>query len=78
MQRFYQSNISGFHIAEHDKLWKEYCGNYCKMDHFYRLFHAAFGRSVKESSSVLEDLYKNVADYVEKLYKNWYLSTLGG
>ena len=78
MQRFYQSNASGFHIAEHDKLWKEYCGNYCKMDHFYRLFHAAFGRSVKESSSVLEDLYKNVADYVEKLYKNWYLSTLGG
>lgn len=78
MQRFYQSNISGFHIAEHDKLWKEYCGNYCKMDHFYRLFHAAFGRSVKESSSVLEDLYKTVADYVEKLYKNWYLSTLGG
>ena len=78
MQRFYQSNASGFHIAEHDKLWKEYCGNYCKMDHFYRLFHAAFGRSLKESSTVLEDLYKNVADYVEKLYKNWYLATLGG
>ena len=33
---------------------------------------------MKESSSVLEDLYKTVADYVEKLYKNWYLSTLGG
>ena len=32
---------------------------------------------LKESSTVLEDLYKNVADYVEKLYKNWYLSTLG-
>lgn len=78
MQRFYQSNISGFHIAEHDKLWKEYCGNYCKMDHFYRLFHAAFGRSLKESSTALEDLYKNVADYVEKLYKNWYLASLGG
>ena len=78
MQRFYQSNASGFHIAEHDKLWKEYCGNYCKMDHFYRLFHAAFGRSLKESSTVLEDLYKNVADYVEKLYTNWYLATLGG
>ena len=78
MHKFYQSNISGFHIAEHDKLWKEYCGNYCKMDHFYRLFHAAFGRSLKESSSVLDDLYKYVADYVEKLYKNWYLTTLGG
>lgn len=77
MQQFYQSNIGGFHIAEYDKLWKEYCANYCKMDHFYRQFHSAFGRSLKESSTVLEDLYKNVADYVEKLYKNWYLSTLG-
>ena len=77
MQQFYQANIGGFHIAEHEKLWKEYCGNYCKMDHFYRLFHAAFGRSLKESSTALEDLYKNVADYVEKLYKNWYLATLG-
>lgn len=77
MQQFYQSNIGGFHIAEYEKLWKEYCGNYCKMDHSYRQFHAAFGRSLKESSTVLEDLYKNVADYVEKLYKNWYLASLG-
>lgn len=77
MQQFYQANIGGFHIAEYAKLWKEYTGNYCKMDHFYRQFHAAFGKSLKESSTVLEDLYKNVADYVEKLYKNWYLSTLG-
>ncbi len=78
MQKFYQENIGGFHIAEYTKLWKEYTGSYCKMDHFYRQFHAAFGRSLKESSTVLEDLYKNVADYVEKLYKNWYLATLGG
>lgn len=77
MQQFYQANIAGFHLAEYDKLWKEYTGNYCKMDHFYRQFHAAFGKSLKESSTVLEDLYKNVADYVEKLYKNWYLATLG-
>ena len=67
MQQFYQANIGGFHIAEYSKLWKEYTGNYCKMDHFYRQFHAAFGKSLKESSTVLEDLYKNVADYVEKL-----------
>ncbi len=77
MQQFYQQNIQGFHIAEYDKLWKEYCSNYCKMDHFYRLFHTAFGKSLKESSTVLEDLYKSVADYVEKLYKNWYLQELG-
>ncbi len=77
MQQFYQSNISGFHIAEYGKLWCEYCDNYCKMDHYYRSFHVSFAASLRESSTVLEDMYKNVADYVEKLYKNWYLSTLG-
>lgn len=77
MQQFYQTNIGGFHIAEYSKLWNEYTRNYCKMDHFYRQFYVAFGKSLRESGTVLEDLYKNVADYVEKLYKNWYLSTLG-
>lgn len=78
MQQFYQANIGGFHIAEYTALWKEYTDNYCKMDHFYRQFHTAFGRSLKQSNTTLEDLYKNVADYVEKLYKNWYLAELGG
>lgn len=77
MQQFYQANISGFHIAEYTALWKEYTGNLCRMDHYYRQFHAAFGKSLKESGTILEDLYKNVADYVEKLYKNWYLAKLG-
>lgn len=77
MQQFYQENADGFHFAEYTKLWAEYTGNYCKMDHFYRQFHAAFGKALKEYDTGLEDLYKNVADYVEKLYKNWYLTTLG-
>lgn len=77
MQQFYQTNIGGFHIAEYARLWKEYTENYCRMDYFYRKFHAAFGKSLKESGTVLDDLYKNVADYVEKLYKNWFLSGLG-
>jgi len=77
MQQFYLENASGFHVAEYEQLWKEYTGNYCKMDHFYRQFHAAFGKSLKEPNSVLEDPYKNVADYVENLYKNWYLAKLG-
>ena len=52
-------------------------GDYYKMDTYYRLFHASFGKSLKESATVLEDHYKSVADYVEGLYKNWYLSELG-
>ncbi|MBP9989615.1 MAG: BREX-1 system phosphatase PglZ type A [Ruminococcus sp.] len=76
MQQFYQENISGFHFADYKKLWTEYTGNYCKMDYYYRLFHAAFGKALKEYDTGLEDLYKNVADYVEKLYKNWFLSSI--
>lgn len=77
MQQFYQANIAGFHIAEHGALWREYCNNYCKMDHFYRLFHAAFGKGLKTSNTAIDDLFKSVAEYVEKLYKNWFLSELG-
>lgn len=76
MQLFYQQNVQGFHIAEYEKLWQAYCENYCKMDYYYRCFHTAFGRSLKESCTALEDLYKGVAVYVEKLYKNWYLEEL--
>ena len=77
MQRFNRDYIAGFHIAEHSKLFKAYCDEYYKMDTYYRQFHSAFSKSLKESSTVLEDLYKNVADYVENLYVNWYLNTIG-
>ena len=77
MQKFNHDYIGGFHIAEHSELFNTYCSEYYKMDSYYRRFNNAFGKSLKESSTVLEDLYKNVADYVENLYVNWYLNTLG-
>jgi len=77
MYDFFQRHADGFHVARYDVLWKNYCGDYCKMDHDYRLFHASFSKSLKESSTRLDDLYKNVADYAERLYKNWYLAALG-
>lgn len=77
MQKFYQEHIGGFHIAQADKLWQAYCDDFCKMDYYYRQFHAAFGKSLKQSTTELDDLYKNVAEYAEKLYKNWYLANLG-
>ncbi len=77
MQKFYHDNIGGFHIAEYNKLFKEYCNNYYNMDYYYRMFHTSFSKSLNESSTVLDDLFKSTADYVEKLYKNWYLKQLG-
>lgn len=78
MQQFYRAHIDGFHIAEYPRLWEAYTGGLYQMDSYYRRFHTAFGRSLKNSCTVLTDLYKNVADYAEKLYKNWFLAELGG
>ena len=32
------------------------------MDHFYRLFHAAFGKGLKTSNTAIDDLFKKVRD----------------
>lgn len=77
MQKFYQEHIGGFHIARAEKLWQAYCDDFCKMDYYYRQFHAAFGKSLKQSTTEMDDLYKSVAEHAEKLYKNWYLANLG-
>lgn len=77
MQQFYQMYNCDFHFTKHKDLWKAYTDKYYLMDTYYRKFHSAFGKSLKQSSTVLEDLYKDVADYVEGIYKNWFLNKLG-
>lgn len=77
MQQFHVDHADGFHVAEYAVLWKKYCKDYSRMDHYYRMFHLAFSHGIKESTTVIDDLFKSVADYVENMYKNWYLSTLG-
>ena len=77
MQEFYLANVDSFHIAEPKKLFDAYTGGLYLMDTYYRAFHSAFQKALKESSTGLEDMLKNVADYAENLYVNWYLHTLG-
>lgn len=76
MQKFYQEHITGFHIAQYRDMWKKYQEDLYRMDTYYRLFHTSFGQSLKHSNMYLEDAFKGVADYVEGLYKNWYLQEL--
>lgn len=78
MQEFYQDNAGGFHIVEPEAIWKLYTEKAYEMDSFYRHFHYAFGCSLKDSSTRLEDKLKHAADYVEALYQNWYLKELTG
>ncbi len=76
MQKFKHDNAMGIHAGTYQELWNKYIEDYYLMDSYYRHFHTAFGKSMKNTATVLADMFKNVADYVEKLYKNWYLTEL--
>lgn len=78
MQEFYQENAAGFHIVEPKAIWNLYTEKAYEMDSFYRHFHYAFGCSLKDSNTLLEDKLKHAADYVEALYQNWYLKEFTG
>ena len=76
MHKFYLTHSNSFYVAEYKKLWNDYCSELYKMDSYYRLFHISFGEILNDSNSLLDDQFKNVADYVENLYKNWFLANL--
>ena len=77
MWKFREAHADGFHIAEYGELFQAYCDDYYLMDSYYRQFHIAFRATLQEPTVRLEDLYKTVAEKVENLYKNWFLSSLG-
>lgn len=76
MQNFYQEHAGGFHIVEPKEIWKLYTQQGYQMDSDYRQFHLHFGNTLKDSNAVLEDKLKHAAEYVESLYKNWFLAGL--
>ena len=77
MQAFFLEHSAGFHTVEPHKIWKEYTADYYRMDGYYRLFHLSFQRCLKVSNSLLDDLFKHVAEKVEGLYSHWFLGQLG-
>ena len=76
MKEFQLENIKGFHIVEPKKICNLYTDSAYKMDTYYRHFHLAFSNTLVDTNSMLEDLLKTSADYVEGLYQNWYLKEL--
>ena len=76
MQNFYQEYVGGFHIVEPKAIWNLYTQQGYQMDRDYRQFHLHFGNTLKDSNAALEDKLKHAAEYVESLYKNWFLGEL--
>lgn len=77
IQQFYLEH-QNFHAAEYLPLWKSYQTEYYVMDTYYRKFHTAFASSEGKSSTSLDNEFIGVAEYIEKIYKNEYLSKLLG
>ena len=76
MQEFCLAHNSEFHIVEPLNIWKLYTTKAFEMDTHYRYFHLNFGNTLKDPNPVLEDDLKKCCDFVEGLYREWYLKNL--
>lgn len=76
MNRFYETHVNSFHHVNAKDMWDTYTSDYYQMDTYYREFHNAFSNCLQVTHPSLDDDFKDLADYVEKEYKNWYLEKL--
>lgn len=76
MNKFYEKHLNSFHHVTAKDMWDTYASDYYQMDSYYREFHNAFSACLQSIHPSLDDDFKDLADYVEKEYKNWYLDKL--
>lgn len=77
MKKFILDHYDGYHFADCSSMARAYTKELCDMDTYYRKFHVAYKNSIGQADSELEDMFKNLTDYVEGLYKNTFLAQLG-
>ncbi len=77
MQNFYLAHTAGFHTIAPREIWESYTSEYFRMDTYYRLFHKSYAESLHCYNADLHDQFVLVKDYVEGLYKTWFLGELG-
>ena len=76
MKKFHEQHQSSFHNVTAKDMWEAYTNDYYQMDICYREFHIAFSTCLQTIHPSLDDSFKDLASYVEKEYKNWYLDKL--
>ena len=76
MKKFHEQHNSAFHHVTVKDMWNAYTNDYYQMDTLYREFHIAFSTCLQTIHPSLDDSFKDLAGYVEKEYKNWYLDKL--
>ncbi len=78
MNEFEETHANSFHHVKASDMWDAYTKDYYQMDVLYREFHLSFSKSLNTyiEASHLNDLFKDIDNYVEREYKNWYLDNL--
>ena len=76
LQEMYIKYQNVFHMITSKEVWAQYEDNLYLIDTYYRKFHYYFNLSLEHTNMVVDDEFKKCADYVENLYKNWFLKSL--
>lgn len=77
MKKFNEDNRNTFHHTNAKDMWETYTSTYYVMDTYYEDFHIAFNKCLNNINPNIDDEFKRLVDYIENLYKNWYLDKLG-
>lgn len=76
MQDMYSKYQNVFHMIAPYELWNSYEEELYKFDTYYRKFHYYFNLSLQKTNIHIDDSFKECAEYIENIYKNWFLSNL--
>ena len=75
--RFFREHAHGFHYAVPADAWKAYAADWYRMDLYYRQFCRAFNEcqhSTADIPGTLADALDGLADWIERIYTNWFLT----
>ena len=76
MKQFEAKYTNSFHFTNAKEMWDAYTRDLYLMDQYYREFHLSYSKCLQSLHPLLDDTFKDLVDYVEKEYKNWYLDKL--
>ncbi len=77
MLAYVNDHSNGYHTVDPIALWEAYTSEYYAMDSYYREFQTRYSEILINCGEPLSDLFKQIADKVEGLYKARFLEPLG-
>ena len=74
MQDFQRTHLSAFEETSAAAVWKCYTQDWWRMDASYRQFLKCFSDAISTGVSALDDSVRELADWVDRVYTNWFLA----